>query len=300
MKKGAFSHFANRNLCRLLRNFPWPIRNKILTQKPIECSANTGTLTVVLCEPRHFLEGCWSLRAWMHYLHDVSQPLLLVDGAISAKMQRQFDRIFRCRVKSLYAINDIVQSGDLSSHMQQFKEGHRFGAKFAALSILHRSHNVLYSDFDVLALSRPNDLMQLLQTPNASPAFLSDPVGFPVDPHIGSIAMKFGLQPNSHFNAGLVWVPRNSLEPRLSERIIEEWCLEKDHHFAEQTLLSALMGNANAVSLPESRNVLSWQGAWAFSNDLNCAGLETRHYVGPVRHRMYSTGYPWVSKMCFQ
>jgi hypothetical protein len=282
----------NRYATAILRNYPWPVKRKILNQSPLFSGDATENIVVVLCHTKQYLEGFWSLWSWMRFLKEYAKPVLLIDGIYNKKCQNFFSRLFPNG--ELISISDLINENSINPQYLPFLRHSRFGMKLIAVNMLQYKYNVLYSDSDVLALNAPEDIIKIIKNTAGHPAYLYDEIGYPVDPWIKNRASEIGVKIDGHFNAGLVWLPSNAINQDLFISLLEGWLPENETYQTEQTLFSALVSSANGVSLPSSTNVLSWHGVWCYEKDLPCSEIHTRHYVGPVRHRMYLSAYPWM------
>ena len=149
----------------------------------------------------------------------------------------------------------------------------------------------------MVAFNRPVEIINSINSDNSW--YLFDAVGYTLDSWLSIRAGKIGIPVNKHFNAGLVYVPKGDMKEELLEAILHDWEPSFNSHHAEQTLFSLLLNPKNNRPLPPDRYVLSWQGVWVLERDLDCNEVVARHYVGPVRHRMYLTAYPWVKRHAF-
>ena len=84
----------NRYVTAVFRKMPWPIKRRILNQRPAFSNSNTDNVVVVLCHPRQYLEGFWSLWSWMRFLNEYAKMVLLIDGQINTKNQKLFFKTF--------------------------------------------------------------------------------------------------------------------------------------------------------------------------------------------------------------
>ena len=178
--------------------------------------------------------------------------------------------------------------------MRRFVAGNWTGKKLAVVYLLQKSAGVLYSDCDVIAFKEPTEIIKAITS--GSSLHLFDEFGYKLDPWLSARAAKVGVQVSGHFNAGLVYVPKDSMKEELLEAILYDWEACFNTHHAEQTLFSILLAPQTPNPLPRSRYVLSWKGVWVWEQDLDCRDIVARHYVGPVRHRMYLTAYPLIKR----
>ncbi len=216
--------------------------------------------------------------------------VLLFDGKIAASQRELFQKLFPGG--KLLELDAFLNSCSLPEYLARFVTTNWTGKKFAAVYELQKECGVLYSDCDVLAFSKPDELIESVKSCNSS--YLFDRTGYILDPWISARGQKLGIPVTKHFNAGLVYAPCGEIQEPVLEAILSDWRPSFNTHHAEQTLFSISLDHSHLHPLPENNYVLSWQGVWLFEKDLDCSNIVCRHYVGPVRHRMYLTGYPFL------
>jgi hypothetical protein len=285
----SLQHYLNDQCSRVLRNLPYPIKQKVLGFPPIR-STSKNAVVAVLCSHKQFLEGLWSLWSWMGYVSPVMCGILLVDGKVTREQKDIFQKLFPGG--RLLELSVFLASRNLPSYLVKFIAGNIYGKKLAAVYELQKDFNVLYSDCDITAFDNPAEIIGLIQESRS--AYMYDSVGFSLDPWFSSRAKKAGIPLTPHFNAGLVYVPKGAMKEAVIEDMLGDWHVDLNTHFSEQTLFSILLDWKNATPLPKERYVLSWQGVWAFEKDLDPNGIVCRHYTGPTRHRMYLSAYPYL------
>lgn len=287
----SLKHFLNDQATRVLRNFPHPVRRRVTGFSELRSHPADATVAV-LCGPKQFLEGLWSLWSWMRHLNASMEATMLFDGKASVEQQRMFQRLFPGG--RLLELASFLKSHHQPDYLQRFVAGNWTAKKLAAVYELQKRQSVLYSDCDVVAFQRPEAILQAATAGHA--CYLLDDVGYTPDPWLAARAAKLGISISNHFNAGLVFVPAGEMQESLLETILQDWQPADNTHHAEQTLFSMLLKPGHVHALPQDKYVLSWQGVWVMDQDLDCAGMVCRHYTGPTRHRMYLSAYPALLK----
>jgi hypothetical protein len=251
---------------------------------------------VVLCEADKFTDGLWSAWSWMRFLQSDVQLHLFVDGAISPDQRQAFARLFPGAELSELG-EFLAGQAPPSPAFQVFLDGYRYARKLSLILHLQRSTPVLYCDSDVLAFRSPRLLLEIVRRVDRG-AYMVDPASRRdktyVDPWIQARARELSLPCLEELNSGLLWIPQGSLRAELVEQLLTGWSPAVYYHFAEQTILAVLLGVNGAQALPEAEYTLSAQGMHFWERDLPCRDLTVRHYVGLVRHRMYSHAYPYL------
>ena len=289
------AHRLSRYVNSWERNRPRLIRRRILDFPPIPCQPH-ATMLAVLCEGDKFTDGLWCAWSWMRFLHRHVRLHLFVDGAIPAEHRDAFTRLFPGA--ELSSMPEFLAAQPAPSpSFQTFLDGYRYARKLSLILHLQQTSPVLYTDSDVIAFRRPDALLTAIEA-NIAGAYIADPGSRTdqtcVDPWIRGQAAKLSLPCVTDLNSGLLWMPRGSIDPGLVERLLTGWHAGVYYHFAEQTILAVLFGASGAQPLPEKDYVLSGQGMHFWEQDLPCDGFTVRHYVGLVRHRMYSHAYPFL------
>jgi hypothetical protein len=284
-------HFLNDHAARVLRNFPYPIRQRVKKFAPLPGKEGKAVVAV-LCGPRQFIEGLWSLWSWMRHLHGEMGATMLFDGMVTEEQRKLFEQLFPNG--RLLELEPFLAGCRQPEYLRRFVAGNWTAKKLAAVYELQREHSVLYSDCDVLVFQKPEAIVQAAVAGYA--CYLRDETGYMLDPWLTTRAKQLGIPISNQFNAGLVFVPAGEMKETLLEKILADWQQAFNTHHAEQTLFSMLLNPQHVQALPIDKYVLSWQGVWVLEKDLDCAGMVCRHYTGPTRHRMYLSGYPALLK----
>ncbi len=282
-------HFLNDQCSRLLRNLPYPIKQKVRGFPSIS-SRNKKAVVAVLCGQHQFLEGLWSLSSWMRQLSSVMNAVLLLDGKVSAGEEELFHKLFPDGL--LLELDAFLAGRSLPPYLNRFVLNNWTAKKLAAVFELQKEYSVLYSDCDVIAFDYPSEIIDSIKE-NRS-AFMCDPVGYDLDPWLTRRAEEAGIPVTNHFNAGLAYVPQGEMKDSVLKAMLGDWQPHFNSHHAEQTLFSILLDPKVTRPLTPERYALSWQGVWLFEKDLDNRSLVCRHYVGPIRHRMYLSAYPFL------
>jgi hypothetical protein len=250
------------------------------------------SVVAVLCGPRQFLEGLWSLWSWMRHLRNEWGATMLFDGTTTEEQRKLFERLFPGG--QLLELRPFLKSRNLPDYLQRFVDGNWTAKKLAAVYELQKDRAVLYSDCDVLVFQKPEAILQAARA--GCSCYLFDETGYTLDPWLAARAKELGRSVSHQFNAGLVFVSAGEMEEPWLKTIMQDWQPAFNSHHAEQTLFSLLLNPQRVQALPADKYVLSWQGVWALEKDLDCAEMICRHYTGPTRHRMYLSGYPALLK----
>ena len=186
----------------------------------------------------------------------------------------------------------------LDLHVTLHGEHYTYGRKLALLLALQRQADFLYSDADVVLFRQPDLILETLRGPSAVGLFMQEPNCRSVDPWVTETAVRLGLPWHNDLNSGLLWVPRDSLDLVLVERLLADWRPAFFHRVAEQTILGVLMASNGALGLPPADYVVSNQGMFFWQRDgIDYERIVVRHFVGNVRHLLYRTALPRLLAM---
>jgi len=153
---------------------------------------------------------------------------------------------------------------------------------------------VVYSDYDVLAFSRPHELLAAMG--KNSPCYVSEEVDGTRDAQIAERAKQLGLDYIPKFNCGFLYIPQGALSIRLAGQILATWRAPGESWFAEQTVLSFMLRQLHAEELPPNRYVISICRQFYWEKDMDYSAIAARHFTTPVRHVMYKYGMPIILK----
>jgi hypothetical protein len=247
---------------------------------------------VVLTTPSVLHDAMWAAWSWYRYLRPHGFELqLAVDGEIpesgQAVARQLFPGVSICEVEKVLAPlyeRDSVLAG--------FFRGHPLGKKLGLVLALSQEGPVLYSDHDVLAFDRPDELLSCVG--KNVPCYIPEKCEGNCDFDIVARAKTLGLDYIAKFNSGLLYVPRDALSFDLTTQLLAEWHPPAESWFTEQTLFNVLMRNANAQPLPSERYVVDLCRQFYWERDVNYKTIAARHFTGPVRHVMYRYGMPEI------
>ena len=266
----------NRYLTAWQRNRPRRIRRRVLDFPPLASEPHARSL-VVLCEADKFLDGCWCAWSWLRYVQPWLRLRLFVDGEVNAENRAAFTRLFPYgEIVSLPAY--LATQPAPAPNFRALLDHYKYARKLAMILHLQRAGSFLYCDSDVLALRRPEALLERIE--RGSPdAFMVDQ-GHPcVDPWIRERARMLGLPCCDALNSGLLWIAENSLDATLVERLLEGWSPAVYNHFSEQTILAVLLPSAGAEPLPSAEYLLNARGMFFYERDVPCEEIDRKSVV---------------------
>ncbi|MEY4939528.1 MAG: hypothetical protein RIQ93_1263 [Verrucomicrobiota bacterium] len=245
-------------------------------------------MLAVLCEPRTRWDALWSMWSALRFLANDVTPAMFVDGPIeeswAGAAQRLFPQITIHSVPAWLLANDHPLEA-----FPEFCVEHPFSRKLALLTALQRENDLVYLDADVLIFSDPVAVRAGLEVRQGR--FLIDREFEACDPVVQQRAATLGLTCDLRFNSGLLVLPRKVLNGENLTHLLHGWTRATPSRFTEQTILAVLLSAAGAQPLPPEEYVISNYGMFFWHDDISYTGVVARHFVGNVRHLMYSTGY---------
>ena len=245
---------------------------------------------VVLTTPQTLCDALWAAWSWYRFLRDEDCELhIAVDGPISDEERAAASHLFPgVSIDSAQWACRYVCAR--TPGLQPFFDNHPTGRKLALILAMSDRGPLIYSDYDVLAFGRPDELLAAI-TQNV-PCYFADEVDGARDLQIAERAKQLGLDYIPHFNCGFMYVPSGALSIKLAGQILATWRAPGESWFAEQTVLSFMLKKLRAEALPPDRYVISICRQFYWEKDVDYGKIAARHFTTPVRHVMYKFGLP--------
>jgi hypothetical protein len=250
--------------------------------------ATNGTNLDVYCfaGEKQFPEAVRCAESFWEYVGRPRQWIIVSDGSLSQDMARcLIEQDEHCRVISW----EEYLSAATPKCFQVYAQQHPLGKKLILLWHLSRQVKCLYTDADVLFFpTAAKPIESLADETNC--CFMED--------YAPAFDQRVLLKSDNLFppvNTGLLWFG-NSFSWDLATVRLEQSIQDTRNfwdsdrlHFTEQTLTHLALTQANAKPFPKNRFVISVedQFVWQQMTGTLCA----RHYVGPVRHKMWQFGW---------
>jgi hypothetical protein len=293
--RSAFSKLLSKlspHVMRLQRNFPYPIKQWIHQVPPV-VTLKDGISLVVLTQHKTFTEALWTAYTWLYFLRDRLSLKVVMDGEVTDQERKAFHRLFPHG--QITSVSACVDADTLSNPaIREFYLSHKFGKLLLLKLALQRQSSILFSDPDVLVFQYPTELVQAIDQNQG--CYLTELGAFAISDWIRDRATQHSLKITKDFNAGVLFIPQNSMSLEICQTLLEGWTPEVIDYFPEQTICDVLMTAAHSRPLPHQEYVVNNAGMNFWTNDLDYRNLKIRHFVGNVRHRMYMSGYPLVKK----
>jgi hypothetical protein len=273
------------------RKRSYPIRSRYGQLPPIPVIAGEKRF-VVLTTPQTLQDALWAAWSWYRYLRAENCGLYIaVDGAVSEADKAAASKLFPgVLIESAQWACQYVRAR--APGLQPFFENHPTGRKLALILAMSDRGPVIYSDYDVLAFRRPDELVDAMK--RNVPCYFAEEVDGTRDAQIAERAKQLGLDYIPKFNCGFMYIPQGALSIRLAGQILATWRAPGESWFAEQTVLSFMLRKLHAEALPPDRYVISIRRQFYWEKDVDYATIAARHFTTPVRHVMYKYGMPII------
>jgi hypothetical protein len=269
----------------------YPIRSRYGQLPPLPVLGGRVRF-VVLTTPETLSDALWAAWSWYRYLRYEDCKLdIAVDGVVSAAHSAAAAQLFPGI--AIYSAESACRYVcEREPALETFLHGHPMGRKLALILARSDQGPILYSDCDVLAFNPPHELLASIKRNVA--CYFPEEVDGARDPSIVERAKSLGLDYIPKFNAGFLYIPDGALPMTKAAEILATWRPPADSWFVEQTVMSFMLRNMHAESLPPDRYVINNCRQFYWERDVDYKTIAARHFTGTVRHVMYGSGMPRV------
>lgn len=173
---------------------------------------------------------------------------------------------------------------------------HPLSKKLRLLFALQAERDILYADSDVLALNYPDELAAHLGGPAV--IYIPETIKLTSSEELQSRSDSLGLKHDPRLNSGMLYLPRNSLDPIVLEKLFSGWYPPLTDWFVEQWAIAVAVANypVPAIALPVDRYVITNARQFWHFPDIDYRFVACRHFVTPVRHVLYLKGLPHLRR----
>jgi hypothetical protein len=246
----------------LLRYYKHIYSKKILTTKPVSCSADSAFEVHVLTRDQELLETLWSLKTWYHF-SGTRPPLVVYEGGtLSSESSAILEGHFpNCR---------IIRRDRFDRDMRDFLRDRPAALEHALIRSFYcalklfgpmrytKARSVLYIDSDILFFRAPLEMMEHIE--RGLPFFNSDYQDAYAHP-LEFIRKKLRMKLEPTINAGLFHIVKRDLASSLE--LVEEyfsnipvadpthWTINRH----EQTANAIILSRANALRLSDDHQI---------------------------------------------
>ncbi|MTJ11413.1 hypothetical protein FJR11_02125 [Anabaena sp. UHCC 0187] len=259
------------------------VRNKILSSLPIKGTTSKNCEIHVLTSANDWLNLTWTLKSFYHFSQRQYALCIHDDGTLTQEnittLQYHFpDARIIDRKKADEKVLPLLSS---YPRCLEFRKTNHLSPKVFDFAAYLQSDRLLLLDSDILFFKEPTELINRIENLEYQINTLNGDVesAYTVEPDVVKNHLGFDLA--ARINSGLGLIHKNS----LNFDWIEEFLTLPDiiGHFwrIEQTLYALCSSRFGVELLPPTYDV-HLEG--------NINGSPSRHYVGKIRHLMYSEG----------
>lgn len=268
------------------------VKTRILNTKPItHTTDHTCEIHVLTCT-KDWLNLIWALKTFYHYSNRHYALCIHDDGTLTESnrtcLQKHFPHarlIDRPRADA-----QLFSQLQFYPHCLEFRKNNHLAPKIFDFASYLESNKMLLIDSDILFFAKPTILLQRIEDPNYRFNIVNADVksAYTVDP--ADVQEKCGFEMINRFNSGLGLIHRASLNFEWIEEFLTLPNIVGHFWRIEQTLYALCSSKFGTELLPPAYDV---------HLDGGINGAPSRHYVGAIRHLMYSEGMQRLVKEGF-
>jgi len=259
------------------------VRYRILNTKPIAKTSNTTCEIHVLTSTNDWLNLIWVLKSFYHFSQRDYALCIHDDGTLTSENIAALRYHFpNARIVERKQADEKVL-GLLESYPRclDFRQTNHLSPKVFDFAAYLQSDRLLLLDSDVLFFQEPTELLRRIENPNYHLNTLNADIesAYTVEPETVKTHLGFDLA--SRVNSGLGLIHKKSLQLDWIEEFLTLPNIIGHFWRIEQTIYALCSSRFGFELLPEVYDVRLDRGI----ND-----SPSRHYVGTIRHLMYSEG----------
>jgi hypothetical protein len=250
------------------------VRPQILKTAPVTELTDSRCEIHVLTSKADWLNLVWSLKSFYRASGRRYRLCIHDDGSLDAQAKAELAGQFpEARLMDRAASDrEVLPSLAAYPRCQAFRQSNHLAPKLFDFRHYLRGDRMLLFDSDLLFFEEPVELLRRIETPGYRLNSVNADVASAYTVSPAEVRERFGFDLVDRFNSGLGLIHRDSL--RL------EW-MEEFLAMPEQTLLALCSCRHGVELLPDEYRVSLQKGT---------EGCVEKHYVGAVRHLMYSEG----------
>lgn len=259
------------------------VRPRILATRPVVADDASVAEIHVLTSANDYLNLLWALKSFYHISNRHYALCIHDDGSLTdeirATMAKHFPaaRILNRRQAEL----DVLATLQNYPLCRKFREANHLSPKVFDFRQYLQADRMLLLDSDVLFFTEPTELLRRIETPDYRLNCVNGDIksAYTVTPELARQHCDVRL--TERFNSGLGLIHRESLNLEWIEEFLAIPGIIGNFWLIEQTLYALCSSRFGVELLPSEYDVF-----------LNGAAGErpSRHYVGAIRHLMYSEG----------
>jgi hypothetical protein len=259
------------------------VRPRILRTAPVFAGDASVCEIHVLTSASDWLNLIWALKSFYHASGRSYALCIHDDGSLTIEQQRILLEHFpRARLISRQRADEDVLTALADFPLcRQFRKTNHLAPKVFDFRHYLRADRMLLLDSDVLFFSEPRELVSRIEDPEYLKNTVNGDVAsaYTVDPKV--VREQCGVDLIPRFNSGLGLIHRESLNLEWMEEFLGLPGILGHFWRIEQTLFALCSSRFGVELLPSEYDVFL---------DGVVGDRPARHYVGAIRHLMYSEG----------
>lgn len=259
------------------------VRRRILKTKPVEGISDKKCEIHVLTSSADFLNLIWALKSFYHY-SEVSYTLCIHDdGSLGIEHIDVLANHFPgARIISRQqADQEVLPTLEKFPHSYQFRKQNHLAPKLFDFIHYLESDRMLLLDSDILFFSKPQELIHRIEDRSYRWNTVNADVQSSYTVAQTDVLKQCGFSMIDRFNSGLGLIQKESIRLEWIEAFLQLPDVMGHFWRIEQTLFALCSSKYGVELLPESYDVFLQGGK---------CNLQSRHYVGAIRHLMYKEG----------
>lgn len=259
------------------------VRPRILQSSPIQETVDPACEIHVLTSRQDYLNVLWALKSFYAVSPRKYSLCIHDDGSLTERHRLTLGTHFpAARVLSADRARSSVMR-ELTGHprCQQFRLSNHLSPKVFDFRHYLQSERMLLLDSDVLFFSEPTELLSRIEAPDYQCNSVNADINsaYTVDPK--EVQRRCGFPLVQRFNSGLGLIHRDSLNLHWIEEFLGLPGILGHFWRIEQTVFALCSSRFGVELLPDKYTVFL---------DGPLGNRPCRHYVGAIRHLMYTEG----------
>ena len=259
------------------------VRNRILNSSPITNLKDRTCEIHVLTSATDWLNLMWALKSFYHYSQRNYALCIHDDGTLNQEHYAIFEQHFpNARIIDRPTADEKVLL-ELQAYPRclEFRKTNHLSPKVFDFLSYSKSARLLLLDSDILFFAEPTELLNRIENPDYHYNSVNADVdsAYTVDPVV--VEQQMGFEVRERFNSGLGLIHKRSLNLDWIEEFLGLPNIIGHFWRIEQTLYALCSSKFGVELLPKQYDVRLEEG---INNS------PSRHYIGAIRHLMYSEG----------
>ena len=259
------------------------VRPRILQTAPVRAADAQICEIHVLTSANDWLNLMWALKSFYHYSGRQYALAIHDDGTLTDEIRQTLRTHFPAARLINRAQADEQARARLKDHPRalDFRLTNHLSPKLFDFPAYLQSERMLLLDSDVLFFREPTALLERIENPNYRLNSTNKDVSDAATVNAETVREQCDVELMPCFNSGLGVIHRDSLNVEWIEEFLALPNIRGYFWRIEQTLYALCSSRWGTELLPADYDVRLDEGV---------TGLQSRHYVGAIRHLMYKEG----------